>query len=184
MGHHRHPKQVEQPVNDKPDRYRTGEFFIGPSKVLTDKRLTPKAKLVLLYLLSKPKDWVTQIQDIVNQSDIGKRAVQSALQELKKYGYARMVMGRRKNGEITGLTWEVSYRSGHFTNDAVLHPIQNVSDTKRDTTYMEEKEKKRKTTQTDSEKNFTRTKYGDRREMVHCDEEEFLEVKRAMGWDV
>ncbi|MGB1041527.1 MAG: hypothetical protein ACPGVD_11680 [Flavobacteriales bacterium] len=57
---------------------------------LQDKRLSFKARGVLSYLLSKPDDWIIKVSELNDASPQGKRAVQSALKELRNLGYAKL----------------------------------------------------------------------------------------------
>ena len=76
---------------------------------INDKRLTWKARGVLLYLLSKPDDWRVIIADLINQSPQGESAVRSAIRELRKAGYIRREVVREK-GKIVGGTYTVYER--------------------------------------------------------------------------
>ena len=73
---------------------------------INDKRLTWKARGVLLYLLSKPDDWRVIIADLINQSPQGESAVRAALHELKEAGYIQREV-TRENGKITGSLYTV-----------------------------------------------------------------------------
>lgn len=59
--------------------------------LLYNPTLSGKAKWVLMYLLSKPEDWVTRVSDIVNHGTDGRSAILSAIKELKQAGYLRKV---------------------------------------------------------------------------------------------
>lgn len=54
---------------------------------LNDKRLTLKAKGLLTYMLSLPKDWDYSAAGLIANCKEGEGAVKSALKELKEYGY-------------------------------------------------------------------------------------------------
>ena len=55
-----------------------------------DRRISFKARGVLLYLLSKPDDWQVKVSELNQASPQGKRAVQSGLKELRALGYAKL----------------------------------------------------------------------------------------------
>lgn len=76
---------------------------------INDKRLTWKARGVLLYLLSKPDDWQVIIQDLINQSPQGETVIKSVIRELKKHNYLKSVI-LRENGKITGHEYQVYER--------------------------------------------------------------------------
>ena len=63
-------------------------FTILSNAVVNDKRLSFRARGVLIYLLSKPADWRTRSESIATQSDKdGRDAVRSAMRELAELGY-------------------------------------------------------------------------------------------------
>lgn len=66
----------------------TDPFARVPKDLLSDKRLSWKAKGLLSYLLSKPNDWIVQVRDVINQSTDGRDAVKAAFRELRDAGYA------------------------------------------------------------------------------------------------
>lgn len=79
-------------------------FSIIQNTILCDKSISWKAKGILCYLLSKPKDWVVRVSDIVNQGSEGEAAIRAALKELRAMHYARLVQ-IRKAGQIIG--WQL-----------------------------------------------------------------------------
>lgn len=72
------------------------QYLILNTAVINDDRLTIKARSVLIYLLSKPKDWQLRISDIKRKLDIGTHSVRSALKQLQAAGYA--IYHRLKTG--------------------------------------------------------------------------------------
>lgn len=62
-------------------------YTVVNNTILSDKRLSYKAKGIWLYAMSRPDDWKFYLGDIVNQSDDGKDAVKSGLKELCTAGY-------------------------------------------------------------------------------------------------
>ncbi|ROZ49412.1 replication protein [Rhodococcus sp. WS3] len=63
-------------------------FTILSNDVLNDRRLSFRARGVLIYLLSKPVDWRTRSESIAAQSDKdGRDAIRSAMRELADLGY-------------------------------------------------------------------------------------------------
>jgi hypothetical protein len=59
--------------------------------VVCDKRLSYRARGVLCYLLSKPRDWEVVAEDVIDNGTEGRDALRTCFQELKKFGYARLV---------------------------------------------------------------------------------------------
>lgn len=63
-------------------------FTILSNDVLNDRRLSFRARGVLIWLLSKPVDWRTRSEAIAAQSDRdGRDAIRSAMRELADLGY-------------------------------------------------------------------------------------------------
>ena len=66
---------------------KQGNFTIIDNKLINTPDLTPKAKWILIYILSKPYDWQVYEGDIKNHALIGRDAVRSGLKELIRCGY-------------------------------------------------------------------------------------------------
>ena len=63
-------------------------FTILSNAVVNDRRLSFRARGVLIYLLSKPADWRTRSESIAAQSDKdGRDSVRSAMREMEALGY-------------------------------------------------------------------------------------------------
>lgn len=74
-----------------------------------DKRLSFKARGILFYLLSKPTDWTCHVFDLCNNSDKdGRKAIQTAMQELVEFGYAKLKKYKEiKQNQFRGSYYEV-----------------------------------------------------------------------------
>jgi hypothetical protein len=70
--------------------------------MLNNSEISFKAKGLLSFLLSKPDDWETIIENLVNSSLDGWDSVKSGLRELENYGYVVRRKTRNEFGEITG----------------------------------------------------------------------------------
>lgn len=68
--------------------------------ICTDKRLSWKAKGIWLYAFSRPDDWDFYLSDIIKQSNDGRDAVKTGLQELEKYGYLVRTQGKNEKGQF------------------------------------------------------------------------------------
>lgn len=66
-------------------------YTVVSNEILYNPGLSGKAKWILMYLLSKPEDWQTNISDIVNHGTDGRDAVLSGIKELKAAGYLKKV---------------------------------------------------------------------------------------------
>jgi hypothetical protein len=81
-------------------------FVIIDKTALEDPKLTFKARGILAYLLAKPDDWITNTQNLVNNSDKdGKESVASGLKELETCGYLRRKRVRDSKGCFR---WEIN----------------------------------------------------------------------------
>lgn len=75
--------------------HKTEKFSIIDNEVINDRRLSWKARGVLIYLLSKPNNWEVRLSDIINHSNSdGEIAIRSTFKELLKFGYAKKVKVR------------------------------------------------------------------------------------------
>jgi hypothetical protein len=70
--------------------------------MLNNPEISLKAKGLLSLLLSKPDDWETIIENLVNSSLDGWDSVKSGLKELENYGYVIRRRIRNEYGVITG----------------------------------------------------------------------------------
>jgi hypothetical protein len=85
--------------------------------------LSFKAKGILLYLLSLPSDWRTNLQHLAKQSKKeGRTAIASGIQELITEGYARRVTLRDKAGQIKSRELQVAEVPVFRTNPVRLAP--------------------------------------------------------------
>lgn len=75
--------------------------------LLDDDRLSWSAKGVAAYLVGKPPGWKMRISDLVNRSTDGKHSVRAAVNELRKFGYAKFTR-TRIDGKIQEGVWEIS----------------------------------------------------------------------------
>lgn len=66
-------------------------YFQLNRTVLEDTRLSWKAACILVYLLSKPDNWVVRERDLINKHTDGRDAVRSGLLELREAGYIKKV---------------------------------------------------------------------------------------------
>lgn len=70
--------------------------------------LSFRAKGVLCYLLTKPKNWKVRVRDIMNHTTEGEYAVRAALKELRIAGYAVYETVYDDNGKFNGSTMHVA----------------------------------------------------------------------------
>ena len=91
-------------------------FSILDNDIINNDVLTIKAKSILIYLLSKPKDWQLRIGDIKKKLHIGTHSVRSALKNLIAAGY--IFYRRLKTGHTV---WTI-YDKPHLTQVIDIQP--------------------------------------------------------------
>jgi Helix-turn-helix domain len=74
--------------------------------LVEDSRLSWKAKMILVYLLSRPDYWRINKKDIENRATDGRESVQNGLNELKELGYLHIYQDRNEKGQMIGWVWE------------------------------------------------------------------------------
>jgi uncharacterized phage protein (TIGR02220 family) len=84
--------------------------------ILQDKRLSYKARGIAAYLFSHGVEWTPRMADLIENSPDGKRAIQSGMKELQKYGYAELKPVFDDNNQLKGKEWVVS----EIPDEAVL----------------------------------------------------------------
>jgi hypothetical protein len=98
--------------------------------MLNNSDISLKAKGLLSILLSKPDDWETIIENLVNTSLDGWDSVKSGLRELENYGYIIRRRIRDEKGVITG--------SETLVYDEPQHPPKKPVEKKRYKTKPQE----------------------------------------------
>lgn len=73
--------------------------------IVSDERISWKAKGLWLYAFSRPDDWQFYVSDLIKRSVDGKESVASGLKELEKHGYLIRNIARKKDGTIEGYHW-------------------------------------------------------------------------------
>lgn len=81
-------------------------FSIVDNKVIEDKRLSFKARGLLIYMLSKPDDWKFYTEELAKRSNKdGISTIKTALNEIEDAGYLTRKQGHKKNGQFTSQDW-------------------------------------------------------------------------------
>lgn len=79
-------------------------YAVTPNHLLTDPKISLKAKGLFAYIQSKPEGWRFSMLRIAKDNQEGETAVRSAMKELEEAGY----LGRTKRRTKTG-QWEHDY---------------------------------------------------------------------------
>ena len=95
-------------------------YVMIDKKCLEDSHLSWKARGILAYLLSKPKDWEVLTCDLVAKSDNeGRAAIRSAMRELVACGYAALQPIQGEDGRMHGKRYTVS----ETCRDSLANPL-------------------------------------------------------------
>ena len=88
---------------------RKKRFSIIDNQVLEDKRISFKARGLLIYMLSKPDDWKFYPEELAKHSNReGVKAINSALQEMEQVGYLIRRRKRDNRGHFKGIDYLLS----------------------------------------------------------------------------
>lgn len=103
------------------------------NSAIRDERLTWKARGVLVYLLSLPNDWTIWQSELAKHSENdGREALESAIDELREYGYITVEVERDAAGHILRFAYEV-----------YEEPVEVDPDTRKKIEQKREKKKAR-----------------------------------------
>lgn len=85
---------------------RKDRFLVVDNKIIEDKRLSFKARGLLIYMLSKPDDWKFWTSELVKRSaKDGISSIRTALKELEAAGYLIRKRERSSKGTFTSQDW-------------------------------------------------------------------------------
>lgn len=76
----------------------TENFSIISNQIIRDRRLSWKARGLLIFLLSQPDHWRTTTAHLASVSPEGIHAVRSGMKELETLGYLKRIREQRPNG--------------------------------------------------------------------------------------
>lgn len=86
----------------------TSCFTTIPNTIITaDSGLSIDARWLLIYLLSRPADWVVRIADIQAQGGVGREKAQNMLRDLVAAGWVRKDLERGEGGQWSGVDYVV-----------------------------------------------------------------------------
>jgi len=82
-------------------------FVVIDKCLINDFSISWKAKGILVYLLSKPNDWILIVNDIIKHSTDGRDGVYSGLKELETAGYIKRSLEKNENNRYIGYIYLV-----------------------------------------------------------------------------
>lgn len=80
---------------------KTHPYTIIDNTPINDKRLSAKAKGILLYLISKPNYWFINLPNLISAFTDGERSIRTGINELIKFGYIIRTHARKKDGRFS-----------------------------------------------------------------------------------
>lgn len=102
------------------------KFTIINRDLLEDPRLNWATRGILAYLLSKPDNWVLQVNDLKNQGDLGRDAIYNRIKNAIEFGYITRIDHRDEKGRIRSVEYIV--------HEEPIYPFPENPDTvKQDT---------------------------------------------------
>jgi hypothetical protein len=123
------------------------QFTMVPNQAVRDPDLTSNAFRLLAYLLSHENGYELVYQQIMRQTDLGKFAIQKALDLLKEKGFVQVEQSRRPDGSFGGYDFILldpyqgeSTGSGHSTPGSFRHGTTRPLKEDKDSKKIKEKE--------------------------------------------
>ncbi|MFT8487972.1 conserved phage C-terminal domain-containing protein [Oenococcus sicerae] len=83
-------------------------YTIAGNTFIRDQNLSAKAKGILIYLLSLPKDWVFYQSELTDHFDDGYKGLRTGFKELENKGYIKRGQLRQDKGKFSYPDWSVS----------------------------------------------------------------------------
>lgn len=135
---------------------RRSNFTIVNNNIINDERLSMKARGLLVYMLSKPDDWVFYETEITKAGPDGRDAIRSGIREIEQAGYLRRdPIKRDGNGKFQSKDW-LLYDTPQTENPRTENPSTENPTTDNPTTdnptLLRTNSTKTNSTKTDSTK--------------------------------
>lgn len=99
-------------------RKKIKAFTVVDNLIILSSSLSPEAKIVLIYLLSKPEGWKAKVADIVTYINLGREeqkrrklgpsTVTRIMKELVASGHAQKKLVRGEGGKLEGSYYDIS----------------------------------------------------------------------------
>lgn len=87
---------------------RTSGYTNVSNALVTDKRLSWKARGIFIYLWCQADNWQFYVEELVRHSTDGRDSLQNGLKELEKYGYLVRKNKQTDSGKFGGIMWILS----------------------------------------------------------------------------
>jgi hypothetical protein len=103
---------------------RTHPFVMIDKRPLNDSRLSWGAKGLLAHLLCKPRTWRLVFTNLLKQSPGGRYILRALLNELKRFGYAKINRVRDELGRMMGSSWVIY----EYPTEMLVYPLSVKSE--------------------------------------------------------
>lgn len=80
---------------------KTG-YSVIDNRIIYDDRLSAKARMICVFTLSLPTDWVLNFDELCTHFKEGSASIRSGLNELKKFGYLSVEAIKDENNKFVG----------------------------------------------------------------------------------
>lgn len=84
-------------------------YTIVPNDLIANPKISNNAKVVLIYLCSKPSNWRVSVSDIIKNNKSGRDAIYSAIKELTKLGHICRLQSKNEDGKFNDQEYIVSF---------------------------------------------------------------------------
>ena len=151
--------------------------------VLRDKRLSLKAKGLLVTMLSLPDDWDYSIEGLSAILKEGRDAIRSAIQELEKFNYVERVQDRSEGGNFNGYVY-IIHETPCLENTEVPPLTENpttVNPTTENSTQLNTNKLNTKESTTTTKSNISSFERHGKNHSVKLTEEEFRKLIVMFG---
>ncbi|MCD7760741.1 MAG: helix-turn-helix domain-containing protein [Clostridiales bacterium] len=108
--------------------HRTG-YTVIDNRVIRDGRLSPRARFLLILMLSMADEWRFSIRGLAQVAGLGTGAVTTLLKELMEYGYVSRAWERRENGTFGSCQYTVREIPAPVNADSGESPDTQQPDT-------------------------------------------------------
>lgn len=104
---------------------KTNNFSIVSKDILWDKRLSTKARFLLIFCLSLAENWEFSVKGLAYATGAGLTTIRTSIMELEKIGYLRREQAKHSNGRF-GTTNYVFYETPVLPDDGqeTIYPAE------------------------------------------------------------
>jgi hypothetical protein len=98
--------------------------------LVRDRRLTPEAKGIMMYLLDNMDGYVVRSEDIRKENKVGRDKLQRIFKELEAFGYAKLIRVKDRDNRFLGTYWDIYEDPLRLTEKPVDGKVVSDNNTK------------------------------------------------------